>query len=161
VHVVWRDSRDGNYEIYYKRSTDEGLTWSQDIRLTSDPAWSYRPSLDIADQMVHVVWIDQRDHSLYEVYYKRNPTGNSGVGESSGIFKPLTSNLSFSVVPNPFTSFTTLPGHSSERFVLYDISGRKVGVWKGDRVGEGLPAGVYFLAPVGGMAKPLRIVKLR
>jgi len=64
------------------------------------------------------------------------------------------------LMPNPFASFTTLPGHSSERFALYDISDRKVGVWKGDRIGEGLPAGVYFVAPMGGMAKPLRIVKL-
>ena len=65
------------------------------------------------------------------------------------------------VMPNTFTSFTTLPGHSSERFVLYDISGRKVGVYRGDRIGEGLSAGVYFLKPSIPNAKPLRIVKLR
>jgi hypothetical protein len=105
--------------------------------------------------------MDQRDHSLYEIYYKRNPTGNSGVEESSGSFYPLTSNLSFSVVPNPFASFTTLPGHQAERFALYDISGRWVGVWKGDRVGEGLSPGVYFLKPEGQGGKPLRVVKIR
>ena len=27
VHVVWYDSRDGNNEIYYKRSTDAGVSW--------------------------------------------------------------------------------------------------------------------------------------
>ena len=47
--------------------------------------------------------------------------------------------------PNPFTSFATLPGHEAERFSLYDISGRKVGTYQGDRVGEGLAPGVYFL----------------
>ena len=47
--------------------------------------------------------------------------------------------------PNPFTSFATLPGHEAERFSLYDVSGRMVGNYKGDRVGEGLAAGVYFL----------------
>ena len=47
--------------------------------------------------------------------------------------------------PNPFTSFATLPGHEAERFSLYDISGRRVGIFRGDRVGEGLAPGVYFL----------------
>lgn len=34
IHVVWSDNRDGNDEIYYKRSVDGGLTWGDDIRLT-------------------------------------------------------------------------------------------------------------------------------
>jgi hypothetical protein len=64
-------------------------------------------------------------------------------------------------VPNPFSSFATLPGHEAERFSLNDISGRKVGVYKGDRIGSGLSAGVYFLKPAGQDAKPIRIVKVR
>ncbi len=70
--------------------------------------------------------------------------------------------------PNPFTSFTIVPDHEGERFTLYDISGRKVGTYQGDRIGEGLSPGVYFLSkiPLAGKsedkdAKPLRIVKLR
>jgi hypothetical protein len=63
--------------------------------------------------------------------------------------------------PNPFSSFTTLPGHFSDRFALYDISGRRVGVYKGDRIGEGLQAGVYFMRAASGGARPLRIVKIR
>jgi hypothetical protein len=75
--------------------------------------------------------------------------------------KPLTSNLSFSVVPNPFTSFAAVPGHEAERFSLYDVSGRKKGVFRGDRIGSGLSAGVYFLRPQEGNAKPVRVVKVR
>jgi hypothetical protein len=210
VNVAWSDSRDGNYEIYTKRSTNEGINWEADTRITYDTAnstigsiavsgfnvhvvWSHGitgppfteiyytrsrdggltweptttltrtsvgPSIAISGSKVHVVWYDNRDGNQ-EIYYKRNPTGNSGVGESSGGSYPLTSNLSFSVVPNPFTSFTTLPGHSSEHFSLYDISGRRVGVWKGDRIGEGLAPGIYFLKSEGKDTKPLRIVKLR
>jgi Neuraminidase (sialidase) len=160
VHVVWDGELVRNVEIYYKRSTDAGSTWEPDTRLTDDTASSAIPSVAVSHSLVHVVWIDRRDGNL-EVYYKRNPTGNSGVEESFSSFYPLTSNLSFSVVPNPFTSFTSVPSHPSERFALYDVSGRKVGVYKGDRIGEGLSAGVYFLKPFGGNAKPIRIVKLR
>jgi hypothetical protein len=39
--------------------------------------------------------------------------------------------------------------------------GKKVGVYKGDRIGEGLSAGIYFLKPENKNAKPLRLVKLR
>ncbi len=65
------------------------------------------------------------------------------------------------VSPNPFLSHATIPGHEAERFALYDVSGRKVGVYKGDKIGFGLSAGIYFLKPEGQNAKLLRIVKLR
>jgi hypothetical protein len=64
--------------------------------------------------------------------------------------------------PNPFTTFATLPGHEAERFSLYDVSGRLVGTYKGDRIGEGLAPGVYFLNGMGNAgAAPVRIVKVR
>jgi hypothetical protein len=69
--------------------------------------------------------------------------------------------LALRVFPNPFTSFATLPGHESERFALYDVTGRKVGTYKGNKVGANLSAGVYFLRPENGNARPVRIVKLR
>ena len=65
---------------------------------------------------------------------------------------------------NPFISLNSLiilPGHSSDRFTLYDVSGRRVGVYQGDRIGEGLRAGVYFLRGESGGSKPVRIVKVR
>jgi hypothetical protein len=67
----------------------------------------------------------------------------------------------FTVTPNPFTSFTRVSGHSSDRFVLYDVSGRRVGTYRGDRIGEGLRAGVYFIRAEGKGNKPLRVVKVR
>jgi photosystem II stability/assembly factor-like uncharacterized protein len=68
----------------------------------------------------------------------------------------------FKITPNPFTYFATLPGHEAERFSLYDVSGRQVGTYQGDRIGEGLGPGVYFLKGMGNAgAAPVRIVKVR
>jgi len=92
---------------------------------------------------------------------KTDSLGNVAVAE------PPTPQLANSrtalrVQPNPFSSFAAVPGHEAERFILSDVSGRMVGICKGDRIGEGLPPGVYFLSPVKPAiprARPLRIVK--
>jgi hypothetical protein len=64
--------------------------------------------------------------------------------------------------PNPFASFARVPGHETGSFALYDVSGRQVGTYQGDRIGEGLAPGVYFLKGMGIVgAAPVRIVKVR
>jgi photosystem II stability/assembly factor-like uncharacterized protein len=130
-------------------SRDGGLTW-----ITQEP-YSYMNNLCFVDSMNG--WIVGNQGLILHT-----KDGGSSVWEDfQGCFQPLTSNLSFSVFPNPFTSFAILPGHEAERFSLYDISGRKVGTYRGDRVGEGLAPGVYFLRSSDSQDKPLRIVKVR
>lgn len=73
VHVVWTDNRDGNPEIYDKRSTDAGVTWGADTRLTNAPVESYCPSVAVSGAVVHAVWCDMRDGNRKpEIYYKRS-----------------------------------------------------------------------------------------
>ena len=75
VHVVWYDHRDGNDEIYYKRSTDNGATWGfLDTCLTDDPSVSNYPSVAASGSGVIAVWIDSRDTtpSWPKVFYKRS-----------------------------------------------------------------------------------------
>jgi hypothetical protein len=71
VHVVWSDARDADYEIYYKRSTDGGISWGGDTRLTNAPSTSEIPSITVSGSVVHVVWFDLRDLN-YEIYSKRS-----------------------------------------------------------------------------------------
>ena len=65
------DDRDGNFEIYYKRSSDGGLSWSADARLTNDTAISQFPSISLSGAVVNVIWLDSRDGNT-EIYYKRS-----------------------------------------------------------------------------------------
>jgi hypothetical protein len=155
VSIAWEETRDGNREVYYKSSLDMGSTWGPDVRLTEDPAVSMLPSIALADTMVHVVWTDQRDGNL-EIYYKRDPTGNIGVEETDDRYQ-----ITDQVFPNPFVSYTRILGYEQESFTLYDISGRVVGVYKGDRIGVDLSPGVYFLMSENNNTKPIRIVKVR
>ena len=62
------------WEIYYKRSTDGGTTWSPDTRLTNAPSLSQRPSVAVSGSDVYVVWFDGRGGDL-QVFSKHSPDG--------------------------------------------------------------------------------------
>ena len=94
VHVVWEEYRDGNAEIYYKRSSDAGVSWGADSRLTNNSAHSLSPSVAVAGDLVHLTWYDLRDGNS-EVYYKRSDDG----GLNWGIDTRLTNNPASSTVP--------------------------------------------------------------
>jgi len=136
-------------------STDGGINWTTQVSGTS--------------VTLHKIWFvnERQGWAVGDsgVILHTEDGGRSGVYEEpdSSRLTPYVSRLT--VTPNPFVSFTALPGHSSEHFSLYDVSGRKVGVYQGNRqgnrIGEGLPAAVYFLSLEGKDAKPLRIIKLR
>jgi hypothetical protein len=74
VHVVWYDNRDGNYEEYYKRSIDGGITWDPEIRLTNNTGISMHPSISASGLNVHLVWFDNSDGN-FEIYYKNSIDG--------------------------------------------------------------------------------------
>jgi len=80
VHLVWNDwiGGAGNYELFYKRSTDGGASWESDVRLTYADDHSVNQTLAVSNQALHLAWADYRDGN-YEIYYKQNPTGNTPV----------------------------------------------------------------------------------
>lgn len=81
MHVVWMDTRDGSgpyglsKEIYYKRSSDEGVSWGDDERLTDAPYGSDDPRIALQGENVHLVWSDGRHGYPWdqreEIYYRR------------------------------------------------------------------------------------------
>lgn len=72
THVVWVDNRDGNKEIYYKRSTDWGISWSEDARLTNTAGNSDQPVLRgcvCCGTDVRVMWVDDVNGNP-DIFYK-------------------------------------------------------------------------------------------
>jgi len=130
LHLVWQDNRDGNEEIYYKLSNDHGTSWDPDIRLTDEQNVSQNPSIAVAGAKVHVVWNDDRDGN-WEIYYKRNPTGNTGIAEYDD---GIANDMHLVVAPNPFSKMTEIrysildSGYLIQNPTLriYDSSGRLV-----------------------------------
>lgn len=95
VHAIWVDMRDGNTEIYYKRSSDRGATWGSDVRLTCNAGQSWNPSIACQGEAVHVAWSDTRSGNL-DVFYKRSADG----GYTWGPDVRITSDLTWSWYPS-------------------------------------------------------------
>lgn len=71
VHTVWYDNRSLNWEIYYKRSLDNGTTWGPDIPFTD--TFGMYPSIASEGSNVHVVWDGDVDAQYGpEVWYTRS-----------------------------------------------------------------------------------------
>jgi len=166
VHVVWQDNRVGNWEIYYKRSTDGGTSWGADSRLTNNSANSQYPSMSISGSAVNVIWQDNRDGN-YEIYYKRDPTGNLIGIKSINSEIPKEFSL-YQNYPNPFNPTTkirfAIPSAGAQyiehvQLIIYDILGKELSTLVNEQLNPGTyevewpaptgnasnyPSGVYF-----------------
>lgn len=170
--VAWQigNSQPGPSQIYSNLSEDYGFDWDG-VQLVSDKTnvTSEYPSVCFSTSAMgtwgNAIWSDNRADTVggtqgTEVfrdgfyYIPANlPIGASQVSEIS--------NRSLKVSPNPFVNFTTVSGQEKGDFVLYDISGKKVGTYRGERIGADVSPGVYFLVLPGRNVNPVRIVKVR
>ena len=74
AHVVWRDDRHGNGEIYYSRINVSGGFDINSFRMTYNDSASFWPSVVVDwDNHAHVVWNDSRNgpNSSKDIYYSK------------------------------------------------------------------------------------------
>lgn len=79
IHLVWQDNRDGNYDIYYKRSTSSGLMWESEKKVASTSSDSTSPDIAVWENNVHIVWAEQDG-----IYYQRSRNNGSAWDYTGG-----------------------------------------------------------------------------
>lgn len=92
IHIVWDDTKTLDDEIFYRNSTDGGLSWNDERRLTLDDGnKSNGAFLGVNGDNLHVFWIDSRDPGeawWFEIYYLRSTDGgktwDNGTGGNVG-----------------------------------------------------------------------------
>src|SRR4030042_2971959 len=93
IYVVWDDNTPGNYDIYFKKSDDGGITWTTK-RLTTNAGARY-PSIAVNGPNIYVVWTAYATPGSFEIYFKKSDDG--GVTWSPN--KRLTNNAGISWLP--------------------------------------------------------------
>jgi hypothetical protein len=82
--VVWNDQRLGDPDILAIRSTDQGLSWSEPVRVNDDPGGEtqFFPWVDFDPAGVaHVVWYDRRANGFdIDVYVASSTDGGASFG---------------------------------------------------------------------------------
>ena len=154
LHLVWRDTRDGNNEIYYKEYTPAAGWDLVDTRLTINSASQIQPQVD-ADPLdnVYVVWTDSRvSSSDPDIWY---------IDRKAGIWEPETA-LVYSAT-DPTGSVQQFPGitHDGipELYVTWTDERLPASIGKNKdvyyKVGSAIVTGIEG-APTPGVARLLR-----
>jgi len=78
VYVAWQDGRNGNLDIYFARSVDGGMSWSNpNIQITTNSEVQFFPaSAADAAGSVYIIWRDQRNGDL-DIYLAKSPDGGT------------------------------------------------------------------------------------
>jgi hypothetical protein len=75
LYVVWMEGPSGNHEIYFKKSTDSGATWTASKRITWTSGLSQLPDITIDfSGNIHLVWDDSMTGNNV-IYYKKSMDG--------------------------------------------------------------------------------------
>lgn len=75
LHVVFVDNRSGDYNVYYTRSFDAGVTWDSAVRVSpGDSNRIFGATIAAAGSDVHVAWEGRNNGSLW---YRRSTDGGT------------------------------------------------------------------------------------
>ena len=80
VYIAWEDSRNSDYDIYYTRSIDGGMTFSANQRVNDDAGQGdqFDPAIAVGpDGTLHLAWQDGRNTIGYDIYYDRSTDGGA------------------------------------------------------------------------------------
>jgi len=117
VWVVWESERSGNYDIWYKTSSDGGSNWSEASQITTDLNHEHEPAVtQTADGRVWVVWTGELQGTL-DIWYKTSSDGGATWSEASQITSDALSN--------------------SAPAITQTADGRVWVVWQSERSGNG------------------------
>jgi hypothetical protein len=166
---------EGEHEIYFNRSDDNGVTWQGEYRLTFGMGDGLTPWISYNRGNIHVVWREdvRPPEQSINVYYKKYSPDPSSVTYSG---ESLPHEIEISVWPNPFNSSALISVESQNpgSIKIYDILGKIIRrfdyragtsklIWNArDVQGGALASGMYFIRAGGGEAsKTLKVEYLK
>jgi len=71
ISLIWADNRSGSYQIFYRQSLDNAVTWSTDEQLST--VEGNAPALARSTNFIHAEWPES------VIKYRRVPISNDGI----------------------------------------------------------------------------------
>ena len=124
INVVWEDNTPGNYDIFFTRSNDGGITFSSPKNLSNSPGSAHGAEI-VTDSSgnINVVWQDNGSGD-YDIFFTRS----ADEGTTFAPVKNLSNNPGYSGLFNP-------PGPSGFQIALYSRGNINV-VWGDTTLGN-------------------------
>lgn len=141
IHVVWMDFRNNRWDIYYRRSTDEGVTWGEEDKLLVKGenstgifgSGAQRPQIAANGDTIHVAWMDGRDKNAAcmieggtllpqctEIYYTKSTNNGTSFLETPPQITLIPLTASTTTPPTYAGRPDVVTDGSATVYVLYD-----------------------------------------
>jgi hypothetical protein len=110
--IVWYDNTPGNFEILFRRSTDNGATWQTTKNLSNNPGPSSNPQIAVSGSNVFVVWTQENaDLSQSDIFFRRSADNGATWG----------ARINISVSGINFSSVARLAASGSNVYISWTI----------------------------------------
>jgi hypothetical protein len=107
-----------NVELFFKSSSDNGNTWSENIRLTYNIGDSYISGMSVTDKGVNIIWYDTST-SPPQIRYKRRSVIDGAFSEESKSYLEIYPNPCSLSEGKKVKILYKSPSFSNESFPLY------------------------------------------
>ncbi|RKY29380.1 MAG: hypothetical protein DRP74_08910, partial [Candidatus Omnitrophota bacterium] len=162
LYIFWTSNRTGNTDIWYKKSSDLGNTWSNATQFTFDPAADRQPCIAIdSNDVLHVFWASWRTGG--STYYKNSTDGgqswSSPIEISQMVHRPTADydefnhgflvshlpgipedvwilNISYNIISSNAKRVTIDSSRDINPFVILDSNNNTLVFWQSNRTGE-------------------------
>ena len=77
VYLIWQESitdnlNEKNYDIYFKKSEDQGNTFSKPINLSNNTGFSEHPQIAVSKNGIFIVWADNTNSNNTEIMFTKS-----------------------------------------------------------------------------------------
>jgi len=99
IWVLFHSERDGNWDIYYKTTSNRGVNWTPDTRLTDHPDFDVVPSItQTAEGKIWVAFASYRAGN-YDIWYKVKILGDVNGDGSVDVYDALSVRVAYGSKP--------------------------------------------------------------
>jgi hypothetical protein len=82
VHVIWADDTNGNKQVYFRASNDNGNTFGETIKLSNDSSSSFNQDITAFGNNVYAVWLEKAVSGPYRVMLASSEDGGKNFRDS-------------------------------------------------------------------------------